>query len=116
LPERGSGQQRAAGQDHYREQKRFVSALRQVLFRTPAGLADGLALKELARFASPLEVKLAPKPGSPAPLTRVRRGGHSTPSSPGKPSVVLGGLLPTTIPTAMNFVLFVAAKPVSSRS
>src|SRR5256885_9777984 len=90
----GSGQERAAGQNHYCERKRCFSALRQGLFRTPAGLADGLALKELARFASLLEVKLAPKPGSPAPLTRVRRGGHSTPSSRGKPSLLLGPFLP----------------------
>src|SRR6476659_8944520 len=35
-----------------------------ILFRTPAELADGLALKELARF---LERKFAPTIGSPAP-------------------------------------------------
>src|SRR5436190_17080347 len=38
-----------------------------ILFRTPAELADGLALKELARF---LERKFAPTIGSPAPGNR----------------------------------------------
>src|SRR5918997_2101641 len=45
-----------------------------ILFRTPAELADGLALKELARL---LERRFAPVAeatlGSPAPLSRIRR-------------------------------------------
>ncbi len=45
-----------------------------VLFRTPAGLADGLALKELAR----LPRKVRPETGSPAPRLRIRRGGKAT--------------------------------------
>src|SRR5689334_13692185 len=43
-----------------------------ILFRTPAGLADGLALKELARF---LERKFAPTIWFPrSGQARIRRG------------------------------------------
>jgi hypothetical protein len=45
-------------------QYRMCAGSPDILFRTPAGLADGLALKELARF---LGRKFAPTIGSPAP-------------------------------------------------
>src|SRR5215213_7290591 len=43
-----------------------------ILFRTPAGLADGLALKELARLLERLEVRPSGRShlGSPAPRFR----------------------------------------------
>src|SRR5690348_15297853 len=45
-------------------QTRMYLGSPDILFRTPAELADGLALKELARL---LERKFAPTIGSPAP-------------------------------------------------
>src|SRR4051794_39995274 len=58
------------------KQQRMYAGSPDILFRTPAGLADGLALKELARF---LERKFAPTTWFPrSGQARIRRGGYGS--------------------------------------